>query len=688
MRACQDNSEVADEAISCSLTAITTVRTLPLIGADDIDSRSVVYTFGNDSAEVSNSLRLVHLRWEEPPKPNGIIHSYNIQHMRVSSSSSSSSSVNSDNKKPTIECISRASYLKNSVLGYKLELTPGNHSVQVRARSLFGPGAWTEELYIFVEEPSTSYNLLLIFIVVILALITVIAFVGLFAYKSYLKRMKIDYISVNPDYMSSNFGKREDKEKGEMSLIMCKSWERKPKARPTFLKIVEMLLDYVDIADRPSFLAVSYYHQWKTSRTEKESMAAAAAAQASAAAALEVGLPANTVMENKEADDEEDEDGVEAGKDETLIPLRQMSRSGTHPESEEEGNSDYSTYEDDEDDQLNEEDTNVHFFPLSRDVTSDVRLFNSPEEVPEKDKEENEKEEKKKGKSGNASPVVPAPSSRKGSKEPPALPAKTTSSSPKTLNVQKDTQKEKKSVSLIGLHELLPVQRSSSSRGAASGLLPKETEEKKGGLLLHAPAVLESASSQRQLHSGSSSGADSGNGSNPSSNNNSSYHHHPHPQQQPHHLSANPLLSSPALPPSPSASAANLIPSSSSTSNVNSSSPYPFGQGDAVVSKDTSPRLANKKQKPLLVRGLVLKASVVTVVPPLGVPEDVPKRSVVRRPKPPRSKLVVGLSGQSQVGVAAINAAFDQYKEANGRQHENDKGENVEEGTASETAAA
>ncbi|XP_017462791.1 PREDICTED: insulin-like growth factor 1 receptor, partial [Rhagoletis zephyria] len=108
-------------------------------------------------------------------------------------------------KKPTIECISRASYLKNSVLGYKLELTPGNHSVQVRARSLFGPGAWTEELYIFVEEPSTSYNLLLIFIVVILALITVIAFVGLFAYKSYLKRMKIDYISVNPDYMSSNF---------------------------------------------------------------------------------------------------------------------------------------------------------------------------------------------------------------------------------------------------------------------------------------------------------------------------------------------------------------------------------------------------------------------------------------------------------------------------------------------------
>ena len=30
MRACQDNSEVADEAISCSLTAITTVRTLPL----------------------------------------------------------------------------------------------------------------------------------------------------------------------------------------------------------------------------------------------------------------------------------------------------------------------------------------------------------------------------------------------------------------------------------------------------------------------------------------------------------------------------------------------------------------------------------------------------------------------------------------------------------------------------------
>lgn len=202
-------------------------------GADDIDSDSVRYTFGNDSdaddGTLSKSLRVVHLRWDEPQRPNGIITSYNVQHMRVTTLSSSSSASSSTSlsetvsdcflviynffnhlfcqqKKPTMECISRESYLQSSPLGVKLELTPGNHSVQVRARSLFGPGAWTREMYVFVEEPPSGLTTTTVLFVLAIFLLFVVAIVGavLYYYRNHLKKMKIDYISVNPEYMSSS----------------------------------------------------------------------------------------------------------------------------------------------------------------------------------------------------------------------------------------------------------------------------------------------------------------------------------------------------------------------------------------------------------------------------------------------------------------------------------------------------
>lgn len=45
---------------------------------------------------------------------------------------------------------------------------------------------------------------------------------------------------------------------------MVLAWERKPKSRPHFLKIIEILLEHID---KKSFLQVSYYNQWKNDRS-------------------------------------------------------------------------------------------------------------------------------------------------------------------------------------------------------------------------------------------------------------------------------------------------------------------------------------------------------------------------------------------------------------------------------------
>lgn len=113
---------------------------------------------------------------------------------------------------------------------------------------------------------------------------------------------------------------------------MENTWQKKPKARPTFLKIVEMLLEHVD---KKPFLYLSYYNQRKN--------------DASAPADTEVAI---------EGDDEEKEG-------DSLIPLKPMvTPTGGHSDNDSSSA-----------DQLCEEDMNVQFFPLSRGAASQVQLF-------------------------------------------------------------------------------------------------------------------------------------------------------------------------------------------------------------------------------------------------------------------------------------------------------------------------
>jgi len=135
---------------------------------------------------------------------------------------------------------------------------------------------------------------------------------------------------------------------------MEKTWEKKPKSRPTFLKIVEMLLEHID---KKPFLYLSYYNRWKN--------------ETNAAADVEVAI---------EDDDE--------GNDESLIPLKALSNNTDESDSDTDSNGGSSAG------QLSDEDMNFNFFPLSRNVASAVKLFNEDGEEPaDNEREQGNREE-------------------------------------------------------------------------------------------------------------------------------------------------------------------------------------------------------------------------------------------------------------------------------------------------------
>ncbi|KAJ4434420.1 hypothetical protein ANN_22982 [Periplaneta americana] len=154
------------------------------VGADNVDSSNLV--------EVLNeSLGTVKLRWEEPPSPNGIIVTYQIEYKSYS---------------PMVECITRSQFLNNGS-SYRLQkLQPGNYSLRVRAMSLAGYGDYTEPRYFYIKPPSSSSMEFLIGALVGTAAVTTI----LCLVVVYLRRRYIPGIpnvkliaTVNPEYVST-----------------------------------------------------------------------------------------------------------------------------------------------------------------------------------------------------------------------------------------------------------------------------------------------------------------------------------------------------------------------------------------------------------------------------------------------------------------------------------------------------
>lgn len=197
VRACHDfNPDPKKD--NCSLKAMTSARTLPLGGADDIYENSISVT-----SENMTQTSLVHIKWDEPKVPNGYVVSYHIEYRKVSSDSSFSIPV----------CITREQYMQKT--GYPLrDLFAGNYSLRLRAHSLASWSNWTKPIYFIVPEPDTPSEVpLFIYIVIPVAAVVSVSFVlltGLLYFKYKKNQAVLDYVSVNPEYLSAGIAYEPD----------------------------------------------------------------------------------------------------------------------------------------------------------------------------------------------------------------------------------------------------------------------------------------------------------------------------------------------------------------------------------------------------------------------------------------------------------------------------------------------
>uniref|UniRef100_A0A8B9EEK8 Tyrosine-protein kinase receptor n=1 Tax=Anser cygnoides TaxID=8845 RepID=A0A8B9EEK8_ANSCY len=121
----------------CSVAAYVSARTMPEAKADDI-----VGPVTHELVEKNT----VHLKWQEPKEPNGLIVLYEVNYGRLGETEEAH------------YCVSRKHFASEQ--GCKLRgLQPGNYSVRIRATSLAGNGSWTEPTYFYVADYCDRYLL-------------------------------------------------------------------------------------------------------------------------------------------------------------------------------------------------------------------------------------------------------------------------------------------------------------------------------------------------------------------------------------------------------------------------------------------------------------------------------------------------------------------------------------------------
>nr|XP_031833558.1 insulin-like receptor [Nomia melanderi] len=184
--------EMNDTFRKCSTKSMRTVRTQPLEGADNIPPES----FKASKSSENNSLTVVTLQWDEPPQPNGLIVTYQIEYKRV----------DIQNYKPMVICITRRNFTKEGKSYVLRGLHAGNYSVKVRATSLAGIGDCTEVKYFYIEERNTLNSFWVIFWLMLC--MTMLLLVALFLYYVYKRKFMRNAASstliatVNPQYVS------------------------------------------------------------------------------------------------------------------------------------------------------------------------------------------------------------------------------------------------------------------------------------------------------------------------------------------------------------------------------------------------------------------------------------------------------------------------------------------------------
>ena len=139
--------------------------------ADKIPVITLIPLTSNGTVEETN------LRWEEPPNPNGLILSYQIEYRRVDNDKVFiiDFSVNLPTcftllliiiiiiiefffifflkYKSVVECIVREKFLEQKKEYVLKHLPPGNYSVRVLASSLAGDGPYSSPLTFYIRQP-------------------------------------------------------------------------------------------------------------------------------------------------------------------------------------------------------------------------------------------------------------------------------------------------------------------------------------------------------------------------------------------------------------------------------------------------------------------------------------------------------------------------------------------------------
>ncbi|XP_034171540.2 insulin-like receptor-like isoform X1 [Osmia lignaria lignaria] len=186
--------EMNDTFKKCSTKSMRTYRTLPMKAADNIPPN----TFKMSISGENNSLTMVTLQWDEPPQPNGLIITYQIEYKRV----------DIQNYKPTVVCITRRDFTKAGNLYVLKELPSGNYSVKVRATSLAGYGDYTQVKYFYIDERNALGIFWVIFWLLLCAILMILSFATFYVYKrKYTRNVpNVTLIAtVNPEYVSTPY---------------------------------------------------------------------------------------------------------------------------------------------------------------------------------------------------------------------------------------------------------------------------------------------------------------------------------------------------------------------------------------------------------------------------------------------------------------------------------------------------
>ncbi|KAM4605480.1 insulin receptor a [Polymixia lowei] len=170
----------------CSMAAYVSARTMPEDKADDIVG-PIMYEVVDYS---------VHIKWQEPKSPNGMIILYEVNYKRLGDT------------EELHHCVSRNMYKMSN--GSKLRVVhPGNYTVRIRATSLAGNGSWTEPTHFYVlDQRVDPTNLVKIVIgpVICFILLLIVAAAGFFMFKKKQTQGPSGpiYASSNPEYLSAN----------------------------------------------------------------------------------------------------------------------------------------------------------------------------------------------------------------------------------------------------------------------------------------------------------------------------------------------------------------------------------------------------------------------------------------------------------------------------------------------------